>query len=168
MENKTDLRIKIKRLRKDLDIGYKSHMICDKIKSWDVFIKANNIMLFYPVKYEINLLDLRECGKNIFFPKVDGNDLYVCPDYGIFEKSYFNINEPCSNPISPDILDLIIVPALAVDKSNYRLGYGGGFYDRFLALYPDIMTVTPICKEFIYEKLPTDNYDIPVNYVISD
>lgn len=168
MENKTGLRTKIKRLRKELDIDYKSCIICDKIKAWDVFIKANNIMLFYPAKYEINLLDLRECGKTIFFPKVNGNDLYVCPDCGIFEKSYFNINEPCSNPISPDILDLIIVPALAVDKSNYRLGYGGGFYDRFLALYPDIMTVTPICKEFIYEKLPTDNYDIPVNYVISD
>ena len=48
------------------------------------------------------------------------------------EISNFGIKEPCSEPVAPDILDLIIVPALMVDKNGYRLGYGGGFYDRFL------------------------------------
>ena len=106
--------------------------------------------------------------KEFYFPKVSGEDLLVCPDNGEYIKSEYNILEPTSTPISPDILDLIIVPALSVDRDGYRLGYGGGYYDRFLAEYGSIPTLTPIFKESVINELPKCEYDIKINYIYTD
>ena len=168
MENKTDLRAKIKTIRRSLDISRPSMIICDKVSSHPAFISAENVMLYYPLKYEINMLPLMRPGKKFYFPKVKSDELLVCPAVEKFEKSRLNIYEPCSEPVSPDGIDLVIVPALAVDKENFRLGYGGGFYDRFLAKNPRIISMTPILKQFVFEFLPRETCDIPVNYVISD
>lgn len=168
MQNKTELRTKFKELRKTFDVRTKSEIILEKIKLSEVFTNAKNVMIFYPTKYEVDLLDLRNENKNIYFPKVDGDNLLVCPDNNDFIKSDFNIQEPTSEPIDPNILDLVIVPALAVDKNHYRLGYGGGYYDRFLAKYSKIKTLTPIFKEFIIDELPKNSYDIKIDYIFSD
>jgi len=168
MKNKIELRNKIKLIRKTFDINAKSTIITENIRHTSIYKNAQNIMLFYPTKYEINLLKLLNDEKNFYFPKVYGEDLLVCPNCGEFKKSVFNINEPCSSPVNPAILDLIIVPALAVDKENYRLGYGGGYYDKFLAKYPDITTITPIFKEFILDELPKNKFDIKIDYICSD
>lgn len=170
MENKRDLRVRYKTIRKSLDIEKISQNIEDNIRLFQPYKKAKNVMLFYPTKYEINLLGLLKDDKSFYFPRVNKNELLVCPysEETIFEKSQFNINEPCSTPVNPENLDLIIVPALAVDKNNYRLGYGGGFYDRFLKLVPDIITVAPVYHKFITETLPVEDFDEPVDYVITD
>ncbi len=168
MERKEDLRVKIKEIRKNLDAVSASERIAGKICNSDCFINAKNVMLFYPMRYEINLLGLLNTGKNFYFPKVDGKKLLVCPACEEFEKSALSILEPCSEPVRADLLDLIIVPALAVDRKNYRLGYGGGFYDRFLGVNPGITTLTPVFKEFVFDVLPHDPFDVPVNFVVSD
>ena len=168
MKNKTEIRNEIKEQRKQLDISKRSKYITERIKHSEIFQKSQHVMLFYPTKYELNLLGLLEEKKHFYFPKVVGDDLLVCPNCENFTKSEFNIYEPNSDPINPKILDLIIVPALAVDKDNYRLGYGGGYYDRFLGKYPQVTTLTPIEKEFICDKLPKYDYDIKIDYIISD
>ena len=168
MENKTALRTEIKSLRKNFDIAGVSKILAEKIKMHPAFKEASNVMLYYPLKYEINLLELLKEDKKFYFPKVDGENLLVCPYSEKFEKSGLNIYEPCSEPVSAEILDLIIVPALAIDKSNYRLGYGGGFYDKFLSKNPGIKTLVPICSKFVYEKLPHEDFDVPVDYVVTD
>ena len=53
-----------------------------------------------------------------------------------------------------------------VDAENYRLGYGGGFYDRFLGKYPKAVTVVPIAKELCVEKLPREDYDMKTDFII--
>ena len=126
-------------------------------------------MIFYPLKYEINLLPLLEDDKKFYFPKVDGEELLTCPfEKGVeFQESSLHINEPCSNPVNSDILDLIYVPALAVDKHCYRLGYGGGFYDRFLKGVK-AKTVVPIYREFVVEELPHEDFDKHVDEIITN
>ena len=52
------------------------------------------------------------------------------------------------------------------DENNYRLGYGGGFYDRFLAEYFEIPTVLPIAKELCIEDLPHENFDVKIDEMI--
>ena len=168
MENKTELRRKFINIRKSLDTKTKSKTILEKIKLTDAFVSAKNVMLFYPTQYEVDLLDLCCENKNLYFPRVEGDNLLVCPDNNDFVKSKLNIYEPTSPPINPNILDLVIVPALAVDKNHYRLGYGGGYYDRFLAKYNKIKTLTPIFKELIVDELPKNNYDIKIDYIFSD
>ena len=168
METKDELRKQIKKQRVLTDISLSSARIAGKFRCFDRYIKAKNVMLFYPMEHEINLLDLLNDNKNFYFPRVNGKELLVCPAGDKFQKSKFNIYEPCTTPVEPKFLDLVIVPALAVDSANYRLGYGGGFYDRFLCNYPEIDTVVPIQKEFIYDEFEHDKYDVPVDYVITD
>ncbi len=165
MENKTNLRGYAKSLRKTLDIEYISTNLVKKIRELPCYKSAQNVMLFYPTKFEINLLQLLEDNKNFYFPKVEGEDLLVCPHCEKYEKSSFNIMEPCSNPVNADILDLVIVPALMADKAGYRLGYGGGFYDRFLSQC-NAETLTALPSELIVEKLPHDNFDVPIDNII--
>ena len=169
MKNKTDLRTHYKSIRKTLDRNLTSKIIVEKIKKLDIYESSKNIMLFYPMPDEIDLRDLtNDFSKNFFYPRVSGKNLLVCPNNNEFIKSKFGVLEPTSNPVSPEILDLIFVPALAVDKNFYRLGYGGGYYDRFLENNPTIITITPIFKELITEELPTENFDKPINYIITD
>lgn len=166
--DKSQLRIKAKEIRKTLDIKKISHAICLKIKNMDEYKNSQNIMIFYPMKYEINLLELLEDDKNFYLPKVSKTDIFVCPYSTDLKKTELNIYEPCTDPVNPEILDLIIVPALMVDKSGFRLGYGGGFYDRFLSKYQNIKTIVPIEKELLVEKIPHDKFDVKIDKIIKN
>ena len=168
--DKPNLRKIIKEQRKQLNIEKLSKVIRAKIQDHEAYKLSKNVMLYYPLKYELNVLSLMMgCDeKNFYFPKVEGEKLLVCPKCDDFRLSKLNINEPCSDPVSSDILDLIIVPALAVDYDGYRLGYGGGFYDRFLKTVQNAKTLTPICSEFIVKSLPHNNFDVKIDYIVSE
>lgn len=166
MFSKAELRIKAKNFRKTLNISDLSENFCAQIIQMDVYIKAENVLIFYPMQYEINVLELLKDNKNFYLPKVCGNELLVCPYSDNLVKSEFNVCEPCSNPVSAEIIDLAIVPALMADKDGYRLGYGGGFYDRFLSANPHIKTVVPIAKELFIDKLPRDEFDVRIDYIV--
>ena len=166
MDSKSDLRLKAKNIRKNLDLNFKSAEICAQIRNLKIYQNAENVMIYYPMRYEINLLDLLNDGKKFFLPKVFENDIIVCPYSSKFKKSSLNIYEPCSSAVNPEILDLIFVPALMIDNHNYRLGYGGGYYDRFLNKYPEIYTITPIAKELCVTNLPHEIFDITIDSVV--
>ena len=161
------LRVIAKTLRKTLDIKLISHELCFKLQGMNFYKNAKHVMLFYPLKYEIDTLELLNDNKKFYLPKIDNKNILVCPYTSEFTVSEYNIKEPCSKPVNPEILDLIIVPALMTDENNFRLGYGGGFYDRFLQKYNNITTVTLIPAELITAKLPHNKFDIPVKHVIS-
>jgi len=76
---------------------------------------------------------------------------------------------PAQNPfIEPEDLDLIVVPCLACDPFGYRLGYGGGYYDRYLALARTATSVI-LCREsLLQEDLPREEHDLPTNIVVTD
>ena len=169
MDNKTILRARFKEARKLIDTKKISDKIVENIKKSAIYQDSKHVMIFYPLKYEINLLPLLENNKNFYFPKVNGEELLTCPfEKGVdFQKSSLHINEPCSNPVNSDILDLIYVPALAVDKHCYRLGYGGGFYDRFLKNVR-AKSIVPICKEFVVDELPHEDFDKQVDGIITN
>lgn len=147
-----------------------SVLLTEKVRQREEYKSAKNIMLFYPTKYEVNLLGLLSDEKKFYFPRVAGNDLQVCPyEPGEkLKKSGFNISEPCSEPVNSKMLDLIIVPALMVDKHGYRLGYGGGFYDRFLSSNNGIVTLCAIPKSLYVDELPHEKFDICIDIVITE
>lgn len=170
MKEKSHLRTKFKNLRKSLDISKVSTAICANIRDFEPYAAAKNVMIFYPTRFEINLLPLLEDGKSFYFPRVEGEMLSVCPySAGVeFKKSSFNINEPCSTPVSAEVLDIVFVPALAADVNGYRLGYGGGFYDRFLPLCKNAVSVIPIYDGFVVDSLPVERFDRRVDYIITN
>lgn len=170
MDNKIGLRARVKSIRKTLNMSKISEKLTKLVQSHDFYKNAHNVMIFYPAKYEVNLLTLLNDDKNFYLPRVEGDYLKVCP-YKAAEtlvKSEFNILEPCSTPVNADILDLVIVPALMCDKHGYRLGYGGGFYDRFLSELNTsiIRTLSVIPSELFVDELPHEKFDIPVDEII--
>src|SRR5574344_1414230 len=172
MITKNELRKKAKEIRKTLDIPEISAKICDIIDESDFFHKATNIMIFYPLENEIDLTSLLTHQKNFFLPRVNGKDLDVCA-YTLgdeLEFSKFKTLEPKTEAISNlKLLDLIFIPALAVDKDNFRLGYGGGFYDKLLSKVPDtVRKIVVIPSKLIVNSLPHDKFDIKADMIISE
>ena len=170
MNNKQELRKWAKEERKKLDIEKISLELVQKLKETDEYKKAKNIMFFYPLKDEINLLGLLEdFDKKFYLPKIEGENLLCCP-FGKEDElcdSCFKTKEPTTNPIEKGLIDLVIVPALAVDKNNYRLGYGGGFYDRFLAGV-NVIKLVCIPKEFLVETVYPEEHDIKIDKIITN
>ena len=171
METKKDLRKKAKEIRKNLDIKTISKIIVEKIENHKFFKNSNNIMLFYPLENEIDLLNLIENHpeKNFYLPRTLNAEMEACP-YKFGDKLIkddFNVCVPRTHGVNPEILDLIFVPALMVDKNNYRLGYGKGFYDRFLTK-TNAKTIVPISKNLIVETLPIEFHDQKVDFIITE
>ncbi len=168
MESKINLRAKAKEIRKSLDISAISFVAVEKIRDDFLYKKAKNVLIFYPLKYELNLLELLDDDKNFYLPKVCGENLLICP----FKKgdklleSSFSIMEPCSSPCEASILDLAVLPALMADMQGYRLGYGGGFYDRFLHKFPFVKTILPVPEALYIEALPHEKFDKKADTVI--
>ena len=168
MIDKNELRIKAKNIRKNLPMKEISAQLADMIRQNELYKNAQNIMLFYPTEFEVDLRELFNDDKNFYLPKVNGKELLVCPYCENLKKSSLGIYEPCSNPVNADILDLVVVPALMADKKGYRLGYGGGFYDRFISKYgKNFKTICPVPKELFIENLPSDDFDMKVDKVIT-
>ncbi|MGN1124899.1 MAG: 5-formyltetrahydrofolate cyclo-ligase [Candidatus Gastranaerophilaceae bacterium] len=168
MYKKTELRTKAKSIRNKLDIKNLSSKLCEKLKNTKEFLNAQNIMIFYPLKNEINLLELLEIpNKKFYLPKMKGLTLNACP-YKLGDKlitQNFGIKEPITTPVSPKILDLVIVPALMIDKNNNRLGYGKGYYDRFITK-TNAKTIVCIPNELLIDEIPTESHDKKIDIVI--
>ena len=169
MNNKSELRIIAKSIRKNLPLDIISKKAVEQIRKCDLYKKAQNVMLYYPTKYEINLLELFNDNKNFYLPRVNGEHLDICPykNGDKLKKSDFKILEPINNSVKCEILDLVIVPALMADSQGYRLGYGGGYYDRFLSAYPDIYSVGLAYECQVVNEVRADTWDRRLDMVIT-
>jgi len=88
------------------------------------------------------------------------------------EPGAFNILEPKKEffrPVSPDDIDLVIIPGVAFDKDGDRIGYGMGFYDRFLRSMKKNIPVVALAYEFqIVDDIPVDDTDVTVHKIITE
>lgn len=158
--------------------------IIQNLQSLPEFTIARRIHAFWPIgKYkEIDLRPLLEqlhnAGKQIVLPVVLSFDDWK-PETSRMEHRLFTgehhlvtnkwgIPEPVHTQlIAVDSLDLILVPALAVDKRGFRLGYGKGYYDEFLGQC-DCTTICPVFADALTDQLPTAGHDIPVDYIVTE
>jgi len=112
--------------------------------------------------------------KTICVPKCNPKDhtmkFYKLEQFEQLEEGFAKILEPkikeCMEVKKNDI-DLLVVPGILFDKNGYRIGYGGGFYDRYLVDFHGV-TVSIAANQQIVEKVPTNRYDIPVQYIITE
>jgi 5-formyltetrahydrofolate cyclo-ligase len=88
-------------------------------------------------------------------------------DLNQVEKGYAGIPEPIADePVADDATALVLMPGLAFDREGHRIGYGGGFYDKFLAQETGHPTLA-LCYDFqMQEQLDTEEFDIPVDKVL--
>ena len=123
---------------------------------------------------------MRECGIRTCFPRVEAADtgqrvmaIYEAPGGDeFFEMGNFGILEPCPKkcaPVKIEEIDLVVVPGVAYDKGFFRLGFGGGFYDRFLAnVKPSCIKAAPAFELQIVSEVPRDIFDMPVDCIITE
>lgn len=166
--DKQSLRQWAKGKRNEINMAEVSAILAEKLVQAEVYKKSKNIMLFYPLRNEVNLLSLLEDKtKNFYLPRIKGEELECCKYFNGDElcESCFKTFEPTCEACDKNNIDLVIVPALACDKNGYRLGYGGGFYDRFLKDYRGA-SVCCIPNELLVETVFPEEHDIKLNTVI--
>lgn len=146
-----------------------------KILQLDEYASAENILLFASTKGEVDTRALfLECikrRKTVFFPKcLDGErmEFYRVCSKEDFVLGMYGIYEPtCTQKyISRGQNDLAVIPALCAGRDFSRLGYGRGYYDRFLKDFNGI-TVCPIYEKFLISSVPTNRFDIPLKVIIT-
>lgn len=134
---------------------------------------AKTIYGYLPYNQEVRTVPILEQalrdGKKVAVPKVYGDRMQFIymQDLSQVAPSDMGIPEPIGDePVAEDKTALVLMPGLAFDKRGNRMGYGGGYYDKFLAAEPDHPTVA-LCYGFqMVDSIPTDDYDIPVDLVL--
>ncbi len=174
---KSQLRNKILKIRKknfDKNLKINSNKFISLLKVNRSNFK--NVGGYYPSNYEIDDLDILNSLKkrkiNILLPIIKKNNqmnFYKWSNNDPLKINKFGIPEPVSSKIFyPDIL---LVPLVAYDSSLNRLGYGGGFYDRYIEKIEKIKKVIKIGLAFSFQKtssIPIDQYDKRLDFIITE
>lgn len=153
----------------------RNELMLEKLKNDEDVIRSENIMCFVSFRDEIDTHEfirwLLKSGKNVFVPVIKDGKMLISrlKAFEELKSGYFGILEPETiRETKADALDLVITPAVVFDSENYRIGYGGGFYDRLFADKALNAKKTGICfREQLVKSVPKDTYDLPVDKVIS-
>jgi 5-formyltetrahydrofolate cyclo-ligase len=169
---KKELREKMLSIRLSLSSTFikdASTSLVQHIKLHPSYRHAKHIGIYHPIKNEPILLDLlQDQSKHFYLPKVVENSMIYVPfnQQTTLETSLLNIKEPESFNDQSHRLDLVIIPALAMDKQGNRLGFGKGFFDRFLTLHPTLFVIAVIYPFQLVDAIPVEDHDKQVNAVL--
>ena len=174
--DKKELRRQIRELKRAMtneQIDAASARLGELFLNCPQYKQAKTIYGYLPYNQEVRTVPMLEQamkeGKRVAVPKCYGDEMrfIYMDDLSKVEKGYANIPEPIADdPVADDPTALVLMPGMAFTKNGDRMGYGGGFYDKFLAAEPDHPTLA-LCYEFqMLPHLETEAHDIPVDYVL--
>lgn len=175
--NKEILREKYLKIRKDinkLDKEKYDNDIFTKVINLKEYKESKLVLIYVSLENEVDTFKIIEhslkIGKKVAVPKCIENNIifYYISSLDELEKGKFNILEPKTNKKVIDFNNSIcIIPAVAFDKENNRIGYGKGFYDRFLKNYYEVK-IGLTYRECICEKIDNDINDVKVDKIITN
>jgi len=139
--------------------------------------KKLKIALYFPASFEVNVLKLLEFDyiskQNLFLPVIEENNImnfFSWKKNEVLHVNRYGMLEPIKS--NQNIPNVMLVPLLVFDKKKYRLGYGKGFYDRYLNKYlkafKNIFTVGVAFSFQKYNKLPINDKDVQLNYILTE
>lgn len=173
---KKELRQQIKQLKAITPMALRAveaQMVFSTIQAMPVWQQASHILCYWSLPDELptheSVNQWLELGKNIYLPRVKGDDLEIVPYHGsqsLDDNNQFHIGEPVGEAVDASCLELIIVPAVALDSQRNRLGRGKGFYDRLLAT-TSCATVGVVCDFQLVEEVPVEPHDRPLDCVVT-
>ncbi len=167
--------------RKEIYSADTDAKIIDLFLNSDLYKKADWIMAYVSFGTEINTHDFIKKaladGKHIVVPicntadhTITLSELINFPDdledghYGILE-----VRKECLRIVDPKQLDLVMVPGCAFSPSGHRMGFGGGYYDRFLeTISDDCVTVALVREDFIFDEIPMEEHDKSVQFMVTE
>ena len=183
METKKEIRSRLKKQRSLLgadECRSMSHEIYKRLIALELDREYDNILLYSAIRNEVNTDEYFAClinkAKRIYYPRVCGDEMsfYRVRCLDELNCGSFNINEPdmTDEYTEADGRALMIVPGLGFSYTGYRIGYGKGFYDRYLSSFTKRDTVTAVGVGYDFQLLGNvtfeDEYDVPLDGVITD
>lgn len=153
-------------------LSARSDALCRMVLNTETYRNAKTIYGYLPFNQEVRTLPLLQQalvdGKQVALPKCFGKEMrfILVRDLSRIRPSVFGAPEPVEDsPVAADPAALVLVPGLAFDSEGHRMGYGGGFYDRFLAGEPGHPTIA-LCFDFqMVPHLKTEPHDISIDTV---
>lgn len=146
--------------------------------SLEEYARAQCIALYAPTRNEADTSEIMTAafmaGKRVLYPAVCGEHMVFRQVEGLasLEQGSFGILEPCPTGVDhhADEADLIVVPGVAFDRRGHRIGYGKGFYDRFLRHPGRKAHLVGFCHDFqlIDDDIPAEGHDIRMEIIVSD
>jgi len=174
---KHQLRAQSRQVRKALGEEFQrqaSVAICCHIESWPLFRASETVLTYMPMRGEVDLRPLleRHTCKRWLLPRIlpEGRMTFHPYDPERLIRHPYGMLEPDPDlPIIPvEHIQLALVPGLAFDRQGRRLGYGGGFFDRFLAGFVHGVSLGVTYHALLFDQLPHHQHDIPVQYLVME
>lgn len=182
---KKQLRNQMLAVRKTFDLSLLESEMCQKLLSWSVFKDAKAVLSYVSMRGEVDLSRLiaLNTDKTWYLPRVISTEemifieinpenyrqTLVLSSMGVLEPPLMTDVSHVFNANSPALL---LVPGLTFDRQGFRLGYGKGYYDRYLkqlkSSCPDSITVGVVPDSLLQEKIPADSWDFPVDYLLTE
>lgn len=178
--SKTALRKTAVEIRNSLPMQEISRKINAHIMNWALFQKAEIVLAYSAIRNEVDLLPLTTAfpDKQWYLPKVENDNLvfYRYIEDTVLTTGAYGVPEPVSEevftPIQATNPIFILVPGLRFDRQGYRLGYGKGYYDRFLhSLHQKsipYLSVGTVPDALFIDHLPVEEHDIPVTWIVTE
>ena len=177
-QDKKSLRSEYKNIRSSVsDRDAKNLRIAEVVLKSLQYKNADKIFAYWSVSSEVETYSIISMaltdGKKVALPKCsdkEGNmKFYYITSLSDLIDGMYGIKEPPTDRLADDFTadSLCLVPALSFDKDGYRLGYGKGYYDRFLSAFTGV-TIGLCYEECLIETLPKDRYDKNVNYIVTN
>lgn len=164
-----------------LSVCDKSRVIVEKILSLDVYLRAKSVMVYVDFRNEVQTAGLIAAalvmGKAVSAPITDIKGKKLTPSRllsypGDLEPGAWGILEPsssCVRPVDPAEIDLVVAPGVAFDVRGNRLGYGGGFYDRFLIrTRPGTVYLAPAFELQVVDEVFPGPHDVPMHIIVTE
>lgn len=184
METKAEIRKRILEARTALtgeEIAAKSEAILQKALKTPEYMEADNILLYADYNHEVMTRGIFEDAimrkKRVYFPKADKltNAMHFYQTISVkqLEKGFMGIPEPKENmqlcyKFNPNEDTLVILPGVAFDTRGFRLGYGKGYYDKFLSNWRQLSTMALAFSCQIVDELPNEEHDIKMDKIVTE
>lgn len=156
-----------------------SEAVCTQLMHTDIWRQAEIICFYYPLGNEVNLLPAAqralEMGKVVIFPKTEGDVIrfYQVETLKDFQEGCFHVMEPVSQQCfsKEDYLGrktLILVPGVVFDEKKNRMGYGRGYYDRYMMEHTEAVKVGIAFEMQVADEIPVEKFDISMDYMVTE
>jgi len=180
--NRQNIRKEALSIRRKMDSNELAHLgslIAQNVLASDWYRDARSVHCFYgvTVKGEIPTVRIMEdalaSGKLLAMPRVTDNDGGMehirVTALELVKPGLWGIPEPMGETrVTIAEIELILVPGLAVDRKGNRMGYGKGYYDRFLETASHSVKAMLVPDRFVHDRLPVEHHDVPVDYIVTE
>ena len=150
-----------------------SEKIHENLKKISSYTNSQNIACYFPIGSEVNthdiMLNILKQGKNLLLPRAVDNNIqfYIVSNLEKLERGSFEIMEPKDSCEKAKKIDCVLIPTVGVSKLGVRLGYGHGYYDRFLSS-TDAVKISLTYSKQIVKSIPSDSHDIKIDWIVTE